>query len=221
MGKRLGAELPKAFITLGNKPLYIHSLEVFGRYPQVSEIIMVVPGSWVKKVEQTTKKLLLKKPVHVVAGGQERWQSVRNGLRASKKDPEWFLIHDAARPFVTDKVIDAVLQKADSFQCVITAIPVTDTIRTFDDDQCTGTVDRSSLLRVGTPQLFNRQVLHQAFSSVEKLDQHPSDEAVLVEKSGLAIGYAWGDPNNFKITTPGDWELAQALYSYRQQQKSD
>ena len=121
------------------------------------------------------------------------------------------MTNDAARPFVTKEVIDSLLEKRPLYKCAITATPVEDTIRRFENDRCIATIDRSILIRVGTPQLFHRESLLEAFVHGESMTPPPTDEAMLMEKSGIETGFAWGDPINFKITTQGDLELAEAI----------
>jgi len=211
-GTRLGAAAPKAFIPLAGKPLFLYSLEQFNAHESIGTIIFVVP----EPVVEQTKKIVPvpRKPLLIVAGGAERWMSVRNGVGHSKA--EWVLVHDVARPLVTRAVIDALLDTSKKYECAVTATPVVDTIRTFDGaDRTLGTVDRSTLLRVGTPQLFKRQALMAAFDKAPLLDKPPTDEAVLMELSGIAVGWAPGDPMNFKITTQQDLELAEAIVAYR------
>ncbi len=215
-GKRLGANVPKAFVRLGDKYLFEYSLEVFLNHPLVEEIIMVVPEETIDKTDSVINYNEINIQVWVVSGGAERWESVRNGVQATEKSSEWVLVHDAARPFVTHKVIDLLLKKRADFKCAITATPVDDTIRRFDNEVCTETVDRTSLLRVGTPQLFHRQSLLDAFAYAESMAPPPTDEAMLMEKCGIPVGFSWGDPKNFKITTQHDLELAEAILSYRE-----
>ncbi len=211
IGKRLGASIPKAFVSLANRPLFIYSLEIFDKHPSVSEIVLVMPDKFKKKGNEIVQTLELTKPLKIVAGGKERWESVKNGVLASESFLKWVLIHDAARPFVTAKIIDTLLEKRLTFHCAITATPVVDTIRKFDNDNCLGTVDRSSLLRVGTPQLFNRDKLIEAFKKVQTMTPPPTDEAMLMEQCGIKVGYAWGEDTNFKITTESDLRLAEGL----------
>ncbi len=104
--------------------------------------------------------------IDIIIGGEERWQSVRNGINYSSAD--WVLVHDAARPFVTKEIIEAIIDKKSTFQCVITATPVVDTIRSFKGDQAGSTIDRDTLIRVGTPQLFKRQILSDLFETVNQ-----------------------------------------------------
>lgn len=211
MGTRLGADVPKAFVGLGGKHLFEYSLEIFLAHKAVSEVVIVVPDSVVEKAEEIVGEMELEKIVVIVNGGDQRWNSVYNGIMSTVDSSEWVLVHDAARPFVTKDVIDSLLKKCGAHKCCITATPVTDTIRTFKEGICTGTVDRSTLIRVGTPQLFHRETLLKAFLHAGGMEPSPTDEAMLMEKSGVAIGIAWGDPKNFKITTPEDLEIAQAL----------
>ena len=211
MGKRLGKKEPKALIQLAGKPLFVYSLEIFDQHPAVSGIVVVVPENSIDKTKEITDTLNTSKNITVVTGGAERWQSVQNGVLATDESLEWIMTHDAARPFVTKEVIDSLLEKRPLYKCAITATPVEDTIRRFENDRCIATIDRSILIRVGTPQLFHRESLLEAFVHGESMTPPPTDEAMLMEKSGIETGFAWGDPINFKITTQGDLELAEAI----------
>lgn len=212
-GTRLGARLPKAFIDLGGKPLFLHSLETFCSHKKIHEIILVVAEPMLQKAGELIAQSRIDTPVRCIAGGAERWESVRNGATAASG--EWLLVHDAARPFVTTTVIDAVIAKSATFECAITATPETDTIRIRKNGIAGQVVDRSTLVRVGTPQLFKRSLLLEAFGKVSSLPFPPTDEAVLVQSMGKPVGLADGDPINFKITTPADREIAEALIAFR------
>lgn len=204
-GTRLGASMPKAFVPLCGTPLVTYSYNILRSHPGVNAIVLVVPQDLVTSV----KEQFSDPGTVVVAGGKERWESARNGVKASQAD--WVLIHDAARPFVTHKVIDSVLSLTSEFDCGITATPEVDTIR-FYSENCAGeTIDRSKVVRVGTPQLFRKNLLLELIESAHTLPQLPTDEAMLFQAFGHKIGIAWGDPKNFKITTPEDFEIAEAL----------
>lgn len=149
-----------------------------------------------------------KTEITVVAGDTHRWQSVKNGVAASQAD--WVLIHDAARPFVTAKVIDSVLAAAKKYDAVIPATAEVDTVRKFKGDRAGKTLDRNEIIRVQTPQLFKRKKLLSAFSQAARLSAPPTDDAMLMERAGTPVGIAPGDPLNFKITTREDLALAQA-----------
>ncbi|MBN1307266.1 MAG: 2-C-methyl-D-erythritol 4-phosphate cytidylyltransferase [Chitinispirillaceae bacterium] len=204
-GTRLGVTIPKAFVPLGGKPLLAHSLETFIAYPEIDRIVLVVPAGLVDRAVDT----FADDKVAVVAGGAERWESVRNGCLAS--DAPWVLVHDAARPFVTASVIDALLVMRNRFDCAFTATPVVDTIRTFTGDTAGKTVDRSKLVRVGTPQLFRSSLLPKCFDLAATLPSPPTDEVFLMQQIGIPAGIARGDPKNFKITTKEDLEIAEGM----------
>jgi 2-C-methyl-D-erythritol 4-phosphate cytidylyltransferase len=204
-GTRLGFAIPKAFVPLGGKPLLAHSLETFLCHPAIDRVILVVPAAM---VAETTEKFGSPR-VRIVIGGAERWESVRNGCAAS--NAAWVLVHDAARPFVTANVIDSLLSLRGQFECAFTATPVVDTIRTFTGNTAGDTIDRSTLVRVGTPQLFRTAHLAVAFNHAATLASPPTDEVYLMQQAGIQAGIAWGDPKNFKITTKEDLEMAEGL----------
>ncbi len=210
-GTRLGFSTPKAFVDLCGKPVVYYSLKTFVNHPSIDKTILVVPPTMVEEATVIINKYGdFVDRVSILAGGNERWESVRNGCAKSRG--EWVLVHDAARPFVTKGVIDAVLEKRDDFDCVITATPVVDTIRTVAaNGRCGAAVDRSTLMRVGTPQLFRRELLIPAFELIKDMPSAPTDEAALFERLGIAVGYSWGDAMNFKITDKSDFETAKAV----------
>ena len=212
-GTRLKAGKPKAFLTLGNLPMYQHSLETFTSHESVRDIVIVVPRGMVTATQQTLLSMKTTKSIFAVAGGRERWQSVQNGVQAT--DADWIMVHDAARPFVTHAVIDGVLDKCIANDCVITATPEVDTIRALKGECAGNIIDRSTLIRTGTPQLFRRSVLIEAFRSAASLPVPPTDEASLIQQCGVPVAIAWGDPANFKITTPSDLAIAEAIVAQR------
>jgi len=218
-GTRLGHDTPKAFVDLCGKPILYYSLTVFNSHPVIDNIILVVSPAMIDEAKAIVNKYCFTEgKISVVAGGHERWQSVQNGIAPSTAD--WVLIHDAARPFVTHAVINSVLDMSERFNCAITATPEVDTMRTFQPDgRCGVTIDRSRVLRVGTPQMFRREFLVIAFDEVKGMHTPPTDEAALFESQGVPIGYAWGDPLNFKITTETDLMIARALIEQNQHQQ--
>ncbi len=213
MGTRLGLDMPKAFVELNRKPLLEYSLETFVSFTHTGHITVVIPHDRLETAREYLEPKHFSVPVSLVPGGEHRWQSVRNG--AATCSTEWILVHDAARPFVTHTVIENLLAKRETYQCVVTAVPEIDTIRRFEGDCCVETLDRSQIIRVGTPQLFHRESLMNAFSRAQLREEPPTDEAVLMEKCGHRVGFARGDPMNFKITTRSDLETAEAILARR------
>lgn len=210
-GTRLGHQLPKAFVPLAGKPLFSYSLLAFDSCDTVSETILVIPAGMKDSANQVLRKLPLRKSIAIVEGGAQRWQSVANGLAACTDQTSWVMVHDAARPFVSHETIGHLIAKSETYRCAVTATPVTDTIRRVAGDRSLGTIDRSTLVRIGTPQLFDKQLLCRALTQAGTMDPPPTDEAMLIEQMGIDVGIAEGDPVNFKVTTPADYRIAQAL----------
>jgi len=206
-GRRLGYSQPKAFVPLGGKPLLSYSLEIFLNNRFIDNVILVVPESLLEHSILSFQNDNLR--VKIVSGGEERWHSVANGIGASSA--QWVLVHDAARPFVTDQVIEKLIEKQSGYECVITAIPEVDTVREFCGDKAGTTLDREKIVRVGTPQLFLRESLITALNTASQISPPPTDEAMLMQRLGKEVGIAWGDPLNFKVTTPSDLQIAEAL----------
>jgi 2-C-methyl-D-erythritol 4-phosphate cytidylyltransferase len=214
-GTRLGAALPKAFVPLGPRALVIHAAQALASHAAVSDIVIVVADSMRDYLQELLLESPLAKPLRLASGGAERWQSVYSGVLATPQSSQWLLIHDAARPFVTHAVIDTLLATTTTYRAAVSATPMVDTVREFSGECAGKTLDRSTMVRIGTPQLFYKQTLLEGFALAETLNPPPTDEAMLMEKLGVAVGIAWGDSCNFKITTPQDMELAEALYAHR------
>ncbi|MEM6497044.1 MAG: bifunctional 2-C-methyl-D-erythritol 4-phosphate cytidylyltransferase/2-C-methyl-D-erythritol 2,4-cyclodiphosphate synthase, partial [Pseudomonadota bacterium] len=153
-------------------------------------------------------------------GGETRQASVLGGLKALEKaQPANILIHDAARPFLTQSTIDQLLSALQTSKGAISALPVADTLKRQTNDQSVTiaeTIDRSELWRALTPQAFDYQTIlsaHQAASTMA--DRTFTDDASIAEAAGIAVALVEGDPHNFKITTPGDLALARQLVAAR------
>lgn len=213
MGTRLGKPIPKAFVPLAGKEIFRYSLEIFDTSALFDEIIVVVPSVAVDATNKLLNSLNIDTASCAIAGGKERWQSVQNGVECAKG--ELVFIHDAARPFVTDDILRGLLKAIGTEDGIITANPVVDTVRKFDGDYCGQTVDRSTLIAVGTPQVFRTAVLKECYRDVHTLKALPTDEAMLLETFHKKVKFSFGDPANFKITTPSDFEIAEALVAKR------
>jgi len=210
-GTRLGASIPKAFVPLADKPLFSYSLQALSEHLAIHSLVLVVPAQSCEETRIFVERTNITKPVFITSGGAERWQSVQKGVEKAPDECQWVLIHDAARPFVSQVVIDSMLEKSTRYNAVITVTPMVDTVRTYTEDCAGQTIDRSQLVRVGTPQLFLKEKLIAAFSEAHHMDPAPTDEAMLMQAIDEKVGIAWGDPLNFKITTPQDLHLAEAL----------
>lgn len=210
MGRRFGNAIPKAFVPLRGKELFLYSLELFDAMNCFESIVVVVPQDACRATKEICAQRSLSTPIHIVAGGAERWQSVQQGVHKAG-NVDQVLIHDAARPFVTKEIVLDLLNRSENIPGIITATPVVDTVRYFKEEHCGETIDRSQLIAVGTPQVFDRTVLLECFSAGEQMDQLPTDEAMLLQKCGYPVTFVWGNRLNFKLTTPEDMNLAEAI----------
>jgi 2-C-methyl-D-erythritol 4-phosphate cytidylyltransferase len=209
MGKRLGREIPKAFVEICRKELFLYSAEIFDEMQIFNEIIIVVPSVAVDDTQKKTANFYSK--IIIVQGGKERHNSVENGVKKASGDI--VLIHDAARPFITKKLVENLIESYNNygFSGVISANPIVDTIRKFENNLCGQTINRDELIAVGTPQVFNKKILLECFAKIEDLNKIPTDEAMLVQNFGHKVGWASGSKMNFKVTTPEDIVLAEAI----------
>ncbi|MDL1958889.1 MAG: 2-C-methyl-D-erythritol 4-phosphate cytidylyltransferase [Deltaproteobacteria bacterium] len=211
-GIRFGARIPKQFIALGGRPVFAWSLEVFERSSLINEMIVVVPPSDEVSAIEITRKWVHRVPVKVVPGGATRQESVQSGLDAVDADLEWVAVHDAARPLVTLTQIEAVCFLAQEVGAAILAIPVQDTVKVVDEDGLIiRSQDRTRLYLAQTPQVCRKEDLRSAYKLAEDKGIRATDEAGLLEVSGVAVGVAEGSPGNFKITTQEDLKMAEAL----------
>jgi 2-C-methyl-D-erythritol 4-phosphate cytidylyltransferase len=203
-GVRLGADVPKAFVTVAGRTLLEHAADRFSAHPGVACCVVVVPEGWLEKAAA-----LCATPV--VVGGLTRQDSVDSGLRALPAGIETVLVHDVARPFVPAAVIDRVLAGlAGGADAVVPALPVTDTIKQVaTDGTVVATVERGTLVAVQTPQGFRRAVLVAAHLAAP--DATATDDAGLVERAGGRVVVVAGDEAAFKITSPRDLLLAEAI----------
>jgi len=208
-GRRLGADLPKAFVTVAGRTLLEHAVTRFAGHPDVRDLVVVVPPALVESTAQHA-------PGHtVVPGGPTRQRSVARGLAALADDVTVVLVHDVARPFVPAEVISRVLAAlAEGADGVVPVMPVTDTLRECGADGAIGApVDRSGLVGVQTPQGFRRDVLERAHHGATTTDA--TDDAVLVEALGGRLVPVPGSDLAFKITHPVDLHVAEAILARR------
>ena len=211
--KRMGGGLNKQYIVLDGMPVLARSVDVFERNPHVDEIVIVVKaGEEDRCRSEIVDAYGFKKVSCVMAGGSERQYSVRAALAALSPDCDYVLVHDGARPLVSDETVDAVIFACMETGAAIPAVPVKDTIKAVDDGVVCGTPDRSSLRAVQTPQGFEKPLLVKAY---ELLDQDGgavvTDDASLVEALGHPVSIVDGEEKNIKITTPADVKKAEIM----------
>ncbi len=211
-GSRLGGPR-KQFRTLGDRPLLVQVLLVFERHSDVGHLVVAVPENHVQEVSDRLQAEGLSKLTAVVSGGDSRQESVQHALRAVPAPVEVVLVHDAVRPFVEAQEVRSVIGAVRTHGAASLAMPVADTLRKVSDDSFGETVPRRGLYRMQTPQGFRRAWLEDAHRAAAETDGvAATDDVGLVQRQDRDVHLVQGSRRNFKITTPGDWQMAQSLW---------
>ena len=214
MGKRMGANINKQYLLVGDMPVVARTIEVFDKAPFVDDIYIISPADEIPFCrEQVVDKYAFSKVRAIVPGGKERQNSVMNGLRAiaDPQDCDVILIHDGVRPFIPTEVIAEAVAVAKTADGALVAVPAKDTIKEVHDGLVTGTPPRESLWLAQTPQAFRYGIIRAAHDRAEAEDFLGTDDASLVERAGGTIRIVQGDYRNIKLTTPEDMILAEAF----------
>ncbi len=202
-GTRLPGPVPKPLLRLGPTTILERTLQVFERCPAVDRIVVVVGADHVTSLSGR----LVGKVVAVVPGAHERRGSVAAGLEALP-EAKWLVVHDGVRPFVTQALIERVLEAAMRWGAATAGIPVVDTLKEVDQNLVLRTVDRAGLCAVQTPQAFAAGLLREAHLRAPRTVP-ATDDTGLIEAMGEPVAVIPGDPANIKITTEADLELAR------------
>jgi len=213
-GKRMGAGINKLLLELNNMPVLLHTLLAFEGDEDCDGMILAINPGEQEQIISLLDKYKIKKRVIFVAGGAERQQSVYNGLKAVRGS-SLVLVHDAARPFITKGLIDALVEAAERDGAAIAAVPVKDTVKKVAGNHVVETIERSSLWAVQTPQAFRVSVLIEAHKKAELEEFLGTDDASLVERLPHPVAIVPGDYNNIKLTTREDLVFAEAILKQR------
>ena len=207
-GTRMGSPLPKQFLTLNNTPILIHTLRNFYSFNRNFEMVVVMHHDYIS----FWKDLCLQfedVPEHtVVAGGEERFHSVKNGIEAVSADVLYIAIHDAVRPLVSHETLTRCFNTLNEHNAVVPAIPINDSIREVHG-VLNKSVDRSLYKRIQTPQCFESNILKEAYS--KPFSPLFTDDASVVEANGHSVFLVEGNLENIKITSPIDLIVGESL----------
>ncbi len=206
-GERLGADRPKAFVALGELPLLATSLRRLDDSDWVDAVVVAAPPGWEEPSILLAEELGAGKVTSVVTGGATRAESVRVALAEVPQDAVVVLVHDAARPLVSDELIGRVLAPlAEGWDGVVPALPVADTVKRVERERVVETVPRDDLVTVQTPQAF----LADTFRRAVARGGDATDCAALVEAAGGRVRWVDGDPRLLKVTTREDLDRVAA-----------
>jgi len=216
MGRRMGGTLPKQFLRLKGRSILERTLMLFQSHPEVREIVAVVPEAHLETTAWAVRRRNLRKVARVVAGGKDRQESVWNGLNAFSGPPRLVLVHDAVRPLVRRRVIDAVIRQARRYGAAVVGVKIKETIKQEGEKGFfTRTVDRSSLWSIQTPQGFKFDTLYAAHRKARTSGFHGTDDASLLERLRGRVKIVEGDYDNVKITTKEDLAVAEVVLKRR------
>ncbi|HXC26265.1 MAG TPA: 2-C-methyl-D-erythritol 4-phosphate cytidylyltransferase [Gemmatimonadaceae bacterium] len=210
-GTRTGSDELKQFRWIAGKPMLLHSVLAFQSRPDVAMVVAVLPKRYAGDpppwlFQGDLERLLIS------VGGRERGDSVRNGLEDLPAEVQIVVIHDAARPLVTDATIDAVIAEARLGHGAVAALPIVDTLkRVSADGVITETVTRDNLWRAQTPQAFPRDMIVRAHADAYTNHISATDDAALCERLGLPVHIIPGSERAMKVTTEDDFARAEAL----------
>jgi 2-C-methyl-D-erythritol 4-phosphate cytidylyltransferase/2-C-methyl-D-erythritol 2,4-cyclodiphosphate synthase len=213
-GERVGGSLPKQLHVIGGRVVLERSLAAFVTHPEIDEVIVALPSELAAAPPDFLG--VASKPVRIVAGGERRQDSVANAFRAASETSELIVIHDAARPFASARLISRTIAAAAESGAALAAVPARDTVkRIVGAEGPAGTVryvgetlPREAIALAQTPQAFRRDVLVTALAEG---GVDATDEAALAERAGYRVRLVEGEPTNIKITTPEDLPVAEAI----------
>ncbi len=206
-GSRIRGEIPKQYIKVGGETILNRSVKAFTSHRKISYVKVIIHPDDVALYNEYLGDLKILPPSF---GGELRKDSVHMGLESIKNlQPDYVLIHDAARPFVSHAIIDKVIEELENHKAVIPAVPVIDTIKQCESGIVLKTLERDELYATQTPQGFHYNVIAKMHRELK--NEEVSDDAMLMEKLGIRVKAIEGEYQNFKITTKEDLMLTKTL----------
>ena len=211
-GSRMQSSLPKQFMILGGQPVVARTINTFYEALPGAEIIVVLPEEHIPLWRNLTARFEVA-PHRCVCGGKERFDSVKNGIKALSEEVEYIAIHDGVRALVTKRLIVGTMLEVEKCDAVIPVTDAVDSYRVVEGDD-SEVISRSMLRIVQTPQVFRSDILRRAYE--QQFDSRFTDDATVVESLGVKIELFPGERSNIKLTTPEDMIYAEALLQQRE-----
>ncbi|CEQ23135.1 2-C-methyl-D-erythritol 4-phosphate cytidylyltransferase [Paraclostridium sordellii] len=211
-GSRMKKDINKQFIKLDNKEIIAYTIDKFYINNEIDDIVVVIK----KDEEDYFKENILEKynfkNIKIAYGGEERQDSVYNGIQKLDKTCEVVLVHDGARPFVTEEIINNSIQEAKKHNAVVVGVKVKDTIKVVGEEgNIVDTPNRKYLWSVQTPQVFKYDIITKAYENAYNENYYGTDDAMLVEKIGYDVKMIEGSYDNIKITTQEDLNFGEQI----------
>lgn len=212
---RMGG-INKQFLELDGAPVIANTITAFQRSQIIDEIIIVTRECDIEEVAKLVEKYEFSKVSNIVSGGETRQLSVYEGVTSTSNFADLVVIHDGARPLVSDRVITETIKMASEYGAAATGVKVKDTVKVVDDkDNIIDTHDRAYMRFIQTPQVFKKALYLDAVNTVENSKDF-TDDCMLIESYGKTVKFVDGDYENIKITTPEDIALAESYLARRE-----
>ena len=207
-GSRMKANINKQFIKLNDKEIIAYTIEKFYNNKNINDIVVVIKEDEYEFFQQEILDKYNFDNIKIAYGGKERQDSVYNGIKSLDKNCKYVLVHDGARPFVNEDIINRSLEEVKQFKSVVVGVPVKDTIKVVNNNNdIVDTPNRSTLWSVQTPQTFDYNVIKRAYEDAFNNNFYGTDDAMLVERIGYTVKMIYGSYNNIKVTTPEDIDM--------------
>lgn len=212
-GSRIPSQTSKQYLPLNGKPIIVYSYEKLAKNNKVDSIIIVAAENEISICEKIIAKYKVNsKPVKIIAGGSSRQQSVLCGLNACDENTRIVLIHDGARPFLTDEMICECIKTMEEYKACSVGVGAINTIKQVDDnDVVVKTLDRAKLWEVQTPQCFDYMLIRDLHIKAEENDIYVTDDCALAEMNNIEVKMIKGSYDNIKITVARDLFTAQEI----------
>lgn len=207
-GSRMGGKIPKQMLEIDGVPVMKRSLDLFLDLPFEVRVVIVINPAIRNMWKEYCKKIGLVFPYYLVNGGVTRFHSVKKALKYIP-DGALVAVHDAVRPLLKADDVITLFEYAEEHEAVVPVVSVTDSMRLFSDDGAVSVIDRTNYRLVQTPQIFHSEILKAAYGRA--FSPEFTDDASVVEKSGVPLFFCEGNRCNIKITTPEDLAMASAL----------
>jgi 2-C-methyl-D-erythritol 4-phosphate cytidylyltransferase len=214
-GTRMGGRQPKQYLVLGGAPILVHTLRALARCPSIEGAVVAVSEDRIDATQALLRRFRVPRLLAVVAGGEERQDSVRLGLETISSEAAWVVVHDAVRPMITPDLVERVLAAARIPGAATCGWPVRETVKMVRDFVVDQTLPRDGLWLTQTPQAFRRELLREAHDKAARQGFRGTDDAMLVERLGGRVAMVEGLARNIKITTPEDLKTARTLLASR------
>lgn len=216
-GSRMGIGFNKIFLSINEKPVIAYSLEMFETIYEIKNVIIVASKDDIPLISEIVREFGYKKVKNIICGGSTRQESVLNGLLAMPADTDIVLVHDAARPLITESVILQLIKTAAKEGAAACGVYAVDTLKTVDENlNITQTLNRSKVVHIQTPQVFKKDIIIKAYKDAIASGFKGTDDCSLVENIGVNVKVVLGERSNVKLTSPEDFVIITALMEYKE-----